>query len=92
MAVPRSLRIINGLVLVMLVAGAGLYVWAWYGLRDLEANPPGPDAAPFAGMARFDELWLLNVIGRWLVVGAIALAIIAALAAAVAQRSDRGNG
>lgn len=84
--VPRALRLVNLLAGLLFVAGAGVYIRAWLGMRELERHPPGPEAELFAGMARFDHFWVLSRIGVWLVGSALLVAVLAAIAAAVLRR------
>ena len=88
--VPRSLRVVNAVALLLFLGGAGLHVHAWLGMERLRENPPEAGAEPFAGMARFNELWELSRLGTWLVLTALALAVIAAVAALVLRRGSAG--
>ena len=85
--VPRSLRALNLVALVLFLAGAGLHARAWLGLERLRSSQPGGGEAAFSGMARFDHLWRLSEIGQWLIVAAIAVAVVAAAAAVVVRRN-----
>ncbi len=84
--VPRSIRLVNLLAALLFVAGAGVYIWAWLGMRALESYVTAPDAAAFAGTARFSHYVELYYIGFWLVGAAVAVAVASAIAALVVQR------
>lgn len=84
--VPRGLRLLNILSLLLFLAGAGLYIRAWFGMHGLEAYQADPDAAIFSGMAQFNHFWNLSRIGIWLVWAAVAVAVIAAIGAVVIRR------
>lgn len=87
-AVPRSLRILNVVALLLFLAGAGLHFRSWLGMRALRQYTPDPDAPLFAGMAEFEHYWQLSRIGSWLVWAALGLAIIVAIAALVMRRRE----
>lgn len=84
--VPRWIRIVNGLSLLLLLAGAAVYARAWFGMQGLRSYEAAPDAAPFAGMAQFNHFHELSRIGVWLVVAGVAVAVLAAIATALEQR------
>lgn len=71
---------------IIFVAGAGLYIRAWVGLRSLSGWVPPEDAPAFAGLARFRHLTRISEIGLWTIGMAVA---VAAVAAAVAVFHDR---
>lgn len=85
-AVPRLLRLLNILTLLLLLIGAGLYIWAWVGLHGLESYSPPVDAEPLSGMARFNRFWKVSRIGIWLVWSGLGLGVVAAVAAFVIRR------
>lgn len=87
--VPRALRAVNVLALLLFLAGAGLHVRSWLGMRGLREYQARPDGPLFAGMAEFEHFWQLARIGTWLVWAAVALAILAAIAAVLADRRRR---
>lgn len=84
--VPRVLRAVNVLALVIFAAGAAVYARAWLGMRALREYEAPPDAPLFSAMERFNHFWELSRIGLWLVGASVAVAVIAALARVVAQR------
>ena len=84
--VPRSLRALNVVALLLFFAGAGLHLRSWLGMRRLRGYQPDPDAPLFAGMAEFQHFWELSRIGTWLVWAGLALAVLAAIAAFVVRR------
>lgn len=83
--VPRGLRLLNVLSLLLFLAGAGLYIRAWFGMERLQTYEADPEAALFSGLAEFDHFWNLSRIGIWLVWAAVAVAVIAAIAAVVVR-------
>lgn len=84
--VPRPLRAVNLVALLLFLAGAALYVRAWIGLRELRSYVGDPAAPPFSAMALFNHYHLLSQIGVWLVVAAVTVAVIAAIAAVIHRR------
>lgn len=84
--VPRALRLVNVLALLLVLAGAGLHVWSWLGMRRLESYVAPPDAPAFSGMARFDHYWELSRLGTWLVLAGVGVAVLSAIAAVVVRR------
>lgn len=87
--VPRFLRVANVVAGILFLAGAGVYVRAWWGLHSLESYEAAADAELFAGLARFSHFWDLSRIGIALVLAALALAVLTAVAALVVRRSPR---
>ena len=88
-AVPRWLRAINIVALLLFLGGAGLHVYSWLGMEELRGLPPAAGAEPFSGMARFNELWELSRVGTALIVAAAGLAVLAAVAAIVVRRRSQ---
>lgn len=88
--VPRSLRLVNALALLFVLAGAGLHLWSWFGMRRLESYVPPEDAPPFSGLARFEHYWELSRVGNWLVFTGVGVAVVAAIAAVVVRRRRAG--
>lgn len=84
--VPRGLRVLNLLVLVLFLAGAGLYARAWVGMERLTSYQPAADEPLFSAMARFDRLWGLSITGTWLVSAAVLGAVAVAVAFDVHRR------
>lgn len=83
--VPRPLRVVNVLALLLFAGGAALYARAWVGMRELITYVPPPDAPLFAAMARFHQFSNLSRTGLTLVIAAVLVAVLTA-AAAVAHR------
>jgi hypothetical protein len=79
--VPRIGRVIDITAILTFLAGAGVYAYAWIGMKRLQSFEPPPDGPPFAAMARFNELWLHSRTGMWLMAAGVALAVAAALVA-----------
>lgn len=88
--VPRALRAVNVLALLLVVAGAGLHVWSWFGMRGLKSYVTPPDSPAFSGMARFNHYWELSRLGTWLVLAGVGVGVLTAIAALVVQRRRRG--
>ena len=86
--VSRLARTLDAVGLVLLVAGIGLWLYAFLGLRELQGVRPEAGAAPFAALARADRLSRLSTTG--VVLGAAGLAV-AVLAAAVGRRRPAGT-
>lgn len=84
--VPRALRVVNLLALLLLVAGAGFHAWSWSGMRGLESYVPPPDAPAFSGLARFEHYWQMSRIGTWLVWSGVGVAVLTAVVAVVVAR------
>lgn len=84
--VPRPLRLVNVLALLLLLLGAALYIWAWLGLHGLESYSPPVDAEPMSGMARFDRFWKVSRIGIWLVWSGLGVGVVSAMAALMIRR------
>jgi hypothetical protein len=84
--VPRAVRVLNGVVLLLFLAGAGVYLWAWTGMRRLETEGVAPDNGATSALERFDQLVTLSNLGISLALAAVVLAVLAAIATLVAQR------
>lgn len=79
--VPRIGRVLDGIGLLLFLAGGALYGRAWFGLRHLEAEPPPSDGMEFAAVGRVVELHELSRTGLLLMAGGAVVAVIAALVA-----------
>jgi len=86
--VARSSRIIDVVSLVLVVAGAACYLWAYAGMKALRQATPDPNAELFAGYTRFVRLWQLSVVGLTSVGLGVAVGIWAALHARRARAPE----
>lgn len=83
--VPRPLRILNAVTVLLLAVAGAVYVRAWIGMAELARSPEPAEGAVFSAMARFDHFWRLSELAEWLVVAAVGLGV-AAAAGALLQR------
>lgn len=90
--VPRIGRILDLVGLGLLLAGGGLYGWAWLGMRRLESvQPVSREAGDFAAMARFQDLWELSRVGLAVMVLGVLTAVAAMVVARVLSRRAEGD-
>ena len=85
--VTRSSRIIDVVSLVLVVAGAACYLWAYAGMQALRQTSHDPNAAIFAGYTRFVRLWQLSVVG----LVAVGLGVLVGIGAALHARRLRAT-
>lgn len=86
--VPRSVRAVNVLALLIFLAGAALYARAWVGMRSLYDYEPPPDAPPFSAMALFNDYWQMSRLALLIISGAVAVALLAAGALVLLRRRE----
>lgn len=79
--VPRGLRALNSLALLLFLAGAGLYARAWLGMNRLQSFEAPPGAGALAGMEQYASL----LKGSWIAVALVVTALGVAVAAAVVR-------
>lgn len=81
--VPRVGRILDGVGILLFLAGAGLYARAWWGLRRLESSPEPSteDSGAFATVARVEDLHELSDKGLLLMAVGFVVAVVAAAVA-----------
>lgn len=79
--VPRVARLMDLAGLLLLLAGGGLYLRAYLGLRALQHVHPAPGERPFSAMRRFDQLWTLSRAGLGLIVAGVVVMVAATLVA-----------
>jgi hypothetical protein len=80
--VTRADRIVDGVSLVLVLAGATCYVWAYLGMQALRDAAHDPTAPIFAGYMKFQRLSQISYAG----LSAIALGVIVGIGAAVRAR------
>lgn len=80
--VSRRSRIIDLVSLVLVVAGAACYVWAYQEMEELRTSVHDPKAPIFAGYTRFVRLTQLS----YAALGAVALGVLVGLGAALHAR------
>lgn len=68
--------------LLLFLAGAAVYGWAWIGMRHIDQFEPASGAGPFATVARMDDLATLSRVG----IGVMAAGAVVALVAVVVHR------
>lgn len=90
--VPRILRVVNVLLLVVFLIGAGIYIRAWLGMQALTAYESTPGEPLFSAMALFDQYWGLSITGLWVMSAAGLGAVGAAIAAVVMRRRGSAPG
>lgn len=90
-SVPPGFRVVNLLILLLFLTGAGLYARAWIGLQALTTYESTPGEPLFSAMARFDQLWGLSITGAWLVWGAVFGAAAVAFAFNLHRRAETGD-
>ena len=83
--VPRLGRVLDLVGVMILVAGASLYVHSWLGLRAMDDFVSTPEA-PRSAIEHADELSRLGRIGFALIVAGVLVAVAAAV---VAKRLSR---
>ena len=79
--VPRIGRVLDVVAALVFAIGAGLYARSWIGLRDMDqyVRPEGGDL--FATVIHANELSRLGRIGLGIMIGGVAVGIIAAIVA-----------
>lgn len=93
--VPRIGRILDAVGLLVFVAGAGVYGWAWRGLRRLRETQPAQPISErfetlefsFTAVVRWNRLRELS----WLGASLMAIGVAVAVAAAVIARRRRSD-
>lgn len=80
--VSRNSRIIDLVSLVLVVAGAACYVWAYVGMEALRRAPHDPNAELFAAYTRYVRLSQLSIAG----LVAVGLGVVVGIAAAFHAR------
>jgi len=87
--VPRFARLLDLLGLVLFLAGAACYGWAWIGLEELRTVQPVSDNSQhFAAVARFNDLWELSRVGIGLMLAAGGVVAGAAFYAVVRRKRE----
>lgn len=76
-SVPRIGRILDLVGLLFFLGGAGCFVWAWIGFRDVPAFVPDPGGEPWAAMRMADGYLRLQKIGGGLMFVGIAVFVAA---------------
>jgi hypothetical protein len=84
-SVGRTSRMIDGASLVLVIAGAGCYLWAYAGMRALRVAAHDPNAALFAGYTRFMRFYQLSIVG----LTAVGLGVVVGVGAAIHARRVR---
>lgn len=87
--VPRIGRVLDLAGLLLFGAGAAVFVWAWIGFRGVTDYVPPAGAPAWAAVEVANGYWRLQRIGTGLMVGGVAVFVLAWWAARrVAARMD----
>jgi hypothetical protein len=79
--VPRIGRVLDLAGILLFLAGAGVYAWAWSGLKALRDFEPAPNGPAFAAVARANELSTISRVGFALMAAGVVVAVLAAVVA-----------
>ncbi|MGH7481911.1 MAG: hypothetical protein ACRELV_07115 [Longimicrobiales bacterium] len=79
--VPRIGRVLDLVGILLFLAGAGLYAWAWSGLKALREFERAPGDTVFAAVARANELSAISRGGFALMAAGVVVAVLAAVVA-----------
>ena len=71
--VPRIGRLLDGVGLLVLLAGAALVARAFVGFQEVQSFQPGPDGPPMEAMALADSFWFMQRIGVGLMLVGVAV-------------------
>lgn len=86
--VPRIGRILDLVGLVLFAAGGTLFAWSWVGFRGVQDYVPPSDAPLWTAVGVADGYWRLQKIGGGLMIGGVAVFVVAWWTArTVARRS-----
>lgn len=85
--VPRIGRILDGIGILLFLAGAGLFARAWIGFQEVRAYVPGPDAPLWAATELANGYWRMQRVGGALMAAGVAVFVVAWW---VARRVRRG--